>query len=794
MHQDLASPLVLSLACTTALWVATPRGGGRTRGRSGDHGDGRIDVQGGQVGGLGSEVNDGVNGVPDFSTIIAHLLQNLLPTIVAQVGVVPIRSSYLVTPKEYDGKGGSHLVEFSNPHTRKRGHCRFHELARLVPYLATPEGNRIERNKSIKKNPEKKGNWGEPSRDKNVRDDNKRTRIVNVFTTTANPVRREYTGTEPKCTTCKYHHSHETPYRSCFNRNRLGHFAKDCRMAPRNVNLVNARNLVARTCYECGVWEPRKSCKKWGIYVGNRGGSLGPKHRDRSFDVIIGMDWLSDYKPEIICHEKVVMIPLLDGKALRVLGKKPEEKMRQLTSAKAKEKKQKEIVVVKDFPEVFLDNLYGLPPIQEIKFQIELVPAMPVAKSPYRLAPSELEELSGQLKEIQDKGFIRPSSLPWGALYFFKIDLRSGYHQLRVHEDDIPKTAFRTRYGHFEFTVMPFGLTNAPATREEHKMHLRLVLGFLKKRDDPSKIEDVKNWKAPRTPFEVRSFLRLTGYYRRFIKDFSKIAKSLTVLTQKKYFLVYCDASSLGLGCVLMQRGKVIAYASRQLKLHEKNYTTHDLELGAVLFALEIWRHYLYRTKSVIYTDHKSLQHIFSQKELNLRQRHWIELFSDYYCEIHYHPSKANVVADALSRKKRVKPKREVSFPDYVAEIGEGQLIVPELVQETTEKISQIKDRLKAACDHQKSYADKSRKPIEFSVGDYVLLKVSPWKKVVHFGKKRKLAPRLVGPFEIIKKVGPMAYRLDFPEELNSFHDTFHVSNLKKCVADPTLQVPLDEI
>nr|GEV41992.1 putative reverse transcriptase domain-containing protein [Tanacetum cinerariifolium] len=186
-----------------------------------------------------------------------------------------------------------------------------------------------------------------------------------------------------------------------------------------------------------------------------------------------------------------------------------------------------------------------------------------------------------------------------------------------------------------------------------------------------------------------------------------------------------------------MQRDKVIAYASRQFKIHENNYTTHDLEFGAVVFALKIWRHYLYGTKSVIYTDHKSLQHIFSQKELNMQQRRWIELFSDYDCEIRYHPGKANVVADALIRKER-------------DEVGEGQLIGPELVQETTEKISQIMYRLKAAHDHQKSYADKKRKPLEFSV--------------------------------------------DLPEELNVVHDTFHVLNLKKCLADPTLQVPLDKI
>ncbi|GJT28226.1 putative reverse transcriptase domain-containing protein [Tanacetum coccineum] len=337
--------------------------------------------------------------------------------------------------------------------------------------------------------------------------------------------------------------------------------------------------------------------------------------------------------------------------------------------------------------------------------------------------PFSLPSFSNQQSPLLEQSLFPPSQE--SVFFFSKIDLRSGYHQLRVHEDDIPKTAFRTRYGHFEFTVMPFGLTNAPAifmdlmnrvcrpyldkfvivfiddiliyskTREEHVEHLRLVLELLKKEKlyakfskcelwlrevqflrhvingngihvDHSKIEAVKNWKAPRTLIEVRSFFGFAGYYRRFIENFSKIAKSLTILTQKSKtfdwgeeqeltfqtlkdklynapvlalpdgpedFVVYYDASGIGLGCVLMQRGKVIAYASRQLKIYEKNYITHDLELGAVVFALKIWRHYLYGTKS-------------------------IELFCDYDCEIRYHPGKANVVADALSKKERVKPKR----------------------------------------------------------------------------------------------------------------------------------------
>ncbi|KAD3336850.1 hypothetical protein E3N88_32369 [Mikania micrantha] len=763
-----------------------------------------------------------------------------------------------------------------------------------------------------------------------------------------------------------------------------------------------------------------------------------------------------------------------------------------------------------------------------------------------------------------------------GASYFSKIDLRSGYHQLQVRDEDVPKTAFRTRYGHYEFMVMPFGLTNAPAVfmdlmnrvckpyldkfvivfiddilvysknEKDHEEHLRKMLELLKSEKlyaklskcefwmrevqflghiingqgiqvDPSKIEAVKEWDTPRTPTEIRQFLGLAGYYRRFIENFSKISLPLTTLTQKKVtfewgekqqeafdalkqklcsapilslpegnedFIVYCDASRLGLGCVLMQRKKVIAYASRQLKTHEKNYTTHDLELGAVVFALKIWRHYLYGTNCVIYTDHKSLQHILDQKILNMRQRRWVELLSDYDCEIRYHPGKANVVADALSRKERVIPlrvkalkmtvgidlkekiqsaqlealskenlkeesltgiekqfeekdqgglktfkgriwvplrggMREVlleeahrsrysvhpggdkmyheirekfwwpglkrSIAEYVSkcltcakvkaehqkpsgllqqpeipawkweqvtmdfvtklprtssghdsiwvvvdrltktahflpiredykmdklakiymneivsrhgvpisiisdrdsrftsrfwqtlqealgtklklstayypqtdgqsertiqtledmlracvidfggswdthlplvefsynnsyhtslqaapfealygrkcrsplcwnEIGESKLTGPEIVQETTDKIHKIKERMKAAQDRQKSYADKRRRPLEFSVGDKVMLKVSPWKGTVRFGKHGKLNPQYIGPFKIIARVGLVAYQLELPLELEGIHDVFHVSNLKKCLVDESLIIPYRE-
>ncbi|GKB86640.1 putative reverse transcriptase domain-containing protein [Tanacetum coccineum] len=329
---------------------------------------------------------------------------------------------------------------------------------------------------------------------------------------------------------------------------------------------------------------------------------------------------------------------------------------------KSNEKRLKDIPVVREFPDIFPEDLPGLPLVRQVEFQINLIPGTtPVARAPYRLAPSEMQELSNQLQELSNRCFIQPSTLPWGAPVLFvkkkdgsfkicidyrelnkltvknhyplpriddlfdqlqgssvysKIDLRSGYHQQRVRDEDIPKTAFRTRYGRYEFQVMPFGLTNAAAVFMDLMNHGE---------DQESAFQILKQ----------------------------KLCEALILALPEGNddFVVYCNASHQGLGVVLMQREKVIAYASRQLKPNEQNYTTHDLELGAVVFALKIWRHYLYGIKCIMFTDHKSLQHI-------LDQRRWLELLADYDCEIRYHPGMANVIEDALSRKERIKPLR----------------------------------------------------------------------------------------------------------------------------------------
>ena len=975
-------------------------------------------------------------------------------------------------------------------------------------------------------------------------------------------------------------------------------------------------------------------------------------------DVILGMDWLTCHQAIVNCYTKEVTFdkPGLNRvifcgdrqavpsclvsavTAFRWIREGCQAYLAHVVDRGQAELQLNDIPVVRDYPDVFPEDLPGLPPDRETEFEIEVVPGVaPISVSPYRMAPLELQELKVQLQELLDKGFIRPSVSPWGApvlfvkkkdgtlrlcidyrklnqvtvknkyplpriddlfdqlqgaMVFSKIDLRSGYHQLKIAEQDIPKTAFRTRYGHYEFLVMPFGLTNAPAAfmalmnrvfqpyldqfvivfiddilvysrdKEEHANHLRTVLQTLRGKQlyaklskcefwldqvvflghvisnggievDPRKVEAVVQWAVPTNVSELRSFLGMAGYYRRFIEGFSIIAGPLTKLLRKDVqwvwtascqssfdelkqkltsapvltiptgkggFTVYSDASYQGLGCVLMQHNKVVAYASRQLRPHEVSYPVHDLELAAVVHALKIWRHHLYGETFQVFTDHKSLKYLMTQKELNMRQRRWMELLKDYDCTIEYHPGKANVVADALSRKAgsslarlrvdhmgelialrelnvdlqigqegaliatlqirpvlrqriqevqdsdpslaKIKEKIQqgvdtpfsiqdgtlmmgdrLCVPDtdglrseildeahnapyamhpgmtkmyktlrqhywwpglkkdvagfisrcltcqqvkaehqapsgklqplpipvwkwekitmdfvmglprtlkgnnavwvivdrltksahflpirwgctleqlaekYMAEIvrlhgvpvsivsdrdprftsrfweslqkalgtrlhmstafhpqtdGQSERTIqtleemlracviefqdtwdkyipliefaynnhyhssigmapyealygrkcrsplywdregsefiegPDIVQLTMDKVDTIKSKLKAVQDRQKSYADQHRKEMEYQIGDKVFLKVSPWKGVLRFGNKGKLSPRYIGPYEILERVGPLAYRLALPPDLARIHNVFHVSMLRRYRSDPS--------
>nr|GEV80098.1 hypothetical protein [Tanacetum cinerariifolium] len=799
---------------------------------------------------------------------------------------------------------------------------QFHELAKLVPYLSAILKAGILTDEAVRygtliRSSGKRKEVEETSKQGGSCKDNKKVKVGKGFMATA-PPRNENVVSYPKCAKCSaYHPGKSSSFEGQLNTQNNGNQARGMVFSVNAVDALQDPNVVTGTfslndhfavvLLDSGAGfsfistkfapllnvKPSIVSPRYVIEVAN-----GKKEEvDRiisdcklelgnslftidliplghgSFDVIVRMDWLSKNKAEIVCHKKVVRIPLEGSEILRVQRERNLGGTNTLMSTKAEEPELSDIPIVRDLNDSVL-------------------------KSPYRLAPSKMQEWSEQLQELQDKCFIRPSHSSWGALvlfvkkkdgsmrmcidyrelnkltvkncyplpriehlfdqlqracYFFTIDLQSGYHLLRVHKEDIPKTMFRTRYGHFEFT-----------TKEDHEVHLKLVLELLKK--------EMLYAKFP------------TSYYRRFIANFSKIAKPLTSLTQKnkKYewgvkqedafytlkdnlcnapilsfpdeiedFVVYCDALNQELGCVHVQRGKS----------------------GAAMFALKTWRHYLYGTKSVIYTDHKSLQHIFNQKELNMCQRRWIELLSDYECKIRYHPPKVNVVADALSRKEQVKPRRvramamtirsgvkrmilaaqseafkeenvpverlhvldqqmerkedeSLYFMDriWVLLVGNGRTIFmdeahntrpsgllqqPEIPEWKWDNITMdfiiklprtesghdtiwvINDRLTKSAHFQAMCEDYSmdklvrlyideivaRSPVLWAeiresrlIGPELVQettdKVSPWNGMIRFGKKGKLAPRYVGPFEI----------------------------LKKCLAIANQHVPLDEI
>nr|GEX59168.1 reverse transcriptase domain-containing protein [Tanacetum cinerariifolium] len=590
-----------------------------------------------------------------------------------------------------------------------------------------------------------------------------------------------------------------------------------------------------------------------------------------TFDVIVGMNWLVERDALIVCGRKEVYVPYRNKtlvvksdsgvsrlkvisyiKAMKYIERGSQLFLAQVTETEPVKKYLQDVPMICNFLEVFLDDLPGLLPPQQVEFKIELIPdATPVARAPYHLAPSELKELSDQLKELSEKGFIRPSSSPWGALVLFvkkkdgsfrmcidyrelnkltvknrypllriddlfdqlqgssvylKIDLWSGYYQLRIREEYIPITPFQTRYGHFEFQ-----------NKEDHEEHLKTMLEQLKNEKlyekfskcdfwlesvhflghvidsdgvyvDPAKVEAIRNWSAPTTPTEVRQFLGSAGYYQRFIEGFSLISKSLSKLTQKnknfewgieeeeafqtlkqklcsapilalpegtENFVVYCHASLKGYGAVLMQREKVIAYASRQLKKHEENYTTHDLELGAVVFHLD--------SGDIIFTTEAMKEENVKAENLGRLLKPIFEIRSN---RIRYFKGRLWL---PLSRGIRYMVMHESHKSKYSIHPG-------------SDKMYQDLKKL-YWCPYMKA-----------DIAAFVSKCLTCAKGVIRFGKCGKLSPRYIGKFEIIERIGPVAYKLELPKKLHGIHNTFYVSNLKKCLADENLVIPLEEV
>nr|GEY26038.1 putative reverse transcriptase domain-containing protein [Tanacetum cinerariifolium] len=595
-----------------------------------------------------------------------------------------------------------------------------------------------------------------------------------------------------------------------------------------------------------------------------------------SFDVIVGMDGLSKLRAKIVCFEKIVQILLSNWDSLKVHEERTKGNLKQLETMKVNEPKLKDIPVVCEFLGVFLEDLSGLLPFREVEFRIDRIPgAIHVEKSPYHLAPTEMQELSNQLKVIQDKGVIRHSSSPWGAPVFF-VKKKDASFCMCIDYRELNKLTIKNRhpilrieklFDHFQGSRY-FSKINLRSgyhqlrSKEEHAVHLKLILELLKKEELFGKFSKCEFWLQE----IAKPLTLLTQKDKKFkwgdeqenafqtLKDMLCDALILALPKGTYDFVVYCDASNQDFGCILMQRNKVIAY-----------------------------RRYLYGTKSVIYTDHKNLQHTFDQKELNMRQRQWIELFRDYDCEIRYHPGKANVVANALSKKKRMKSRRgravsmaihssikaRILEPQSEASKGvntpaemlkgldkqferkeDGGLYLaeriwvpvygnlktllmneahatrysvhpradkmyydirdlywwPKMNKDIALCISKCLTCSKVEAEHQKPSRllqwpeipkwKWEKITIDFitNVSEKVLLKVSPWKGVVRFGKRRKLLSRYVGPFEVVERVCHAAYRLRLPQELVGICDTFHVSNLKKCLDDVNLHVPLEEI
>ncbi|KAG8478562.1 hypothetical protein CXB51_028470 [Gossypium anomalum] len=555
--------------------------------------------------------------------------------------------------------------------------------------------------------------------------------------------------------------------------------------------------------------------------------------------------------------------------------------------SKESEKKLELVPVVCEYSDVFLEELPGLPPVREVEFGIELIPGTtPILIAPYRMVPTKLKELKVQLQELTDRVFARPSCSPWdapvlfvkkkdrtmrmcidyrqlnkvtiknkyplpriddlfdqlkGASVFSKIDLRSGYYQLRVRDLDVPKTAFGMRYGHYEFLVMSFGLTNIPAILRDKQLYAKFskcefwlreisFLGHVVStsgiRVDPSKISTILDWKPPRNVTEVWSFLGLVGYYRQLVKGFSMIATPMTKLLQKDVKFEWsekCQKSFDQLKTYLTKapEGRVVAYASRQLKPHEKNYLTHDLELAAIVVIdrltksarfIPVRTDYSLEKLAKLYVSQILRLHgvptsIVSDRDSRFTSQFWKKLQEALGTKLHFstafHPQTdgqferiIQILEDMLrccilefigswewyfplieftynnSFQSSIKMTpyealydRKCRTPLFWTELSESKIFGVDLIKDAEQKVKVICESLKAASDHQKS-----------------------------FGCKGKLSPRFIGPYEISERVGPVAYRLILTPELEKIHNVFHVSMLRRYRSDPSHVISPSEV
>ncbi|GKA43831.1 putative reverse transcriptase domain-containing protein [Tanacetum coccineum] len=688
--------------------------------------------------------------------------------------------------------------------------------------------------------------------------------------------KKPYWGSKPLCARCNYHHDGPCAPK-CHKCNKFGHFTRDCRSAGNANNANNQRGTGSGqkpTCFECGVQGhfkrecPKlKNNKNHGNQVGNDRapakvyavghGGTNPKSNvmtgmfllnnryasilfdtgaDRSF-VSTAFSSQIDIMPSTLDHNYDVKLAdgriiglntILRGYTLNLLNRpfninKIPVELGSFDAIISMDwlAKYQAIIVCAEKIVLFPEDLPVLPPTRQVEFQIDLIPGA----APNRYPLPRIDDLFDQLQ---------------GSSVYSKIDLRSGYHQLRVREEDILKTAFRTHYGHYEFQVMPFGLTNAPAVfmdlmNRKEELYAKFskcefwipkvqFLGHVIDSEgihvDPAKIESIKDWASPKSPTEIRQFLGLAGYYRRFIEGFSKIAKPMTKLTQKKVKFEWGDKQEATFQLWNLCFNAGVGYSFGDLGL--VYYAREHQRPSGLLVQPDIpqwkWDNITMDFVTKLPKSSQGYNTIWNALGTNLdmstayhpqmdgQSERTIQTLEDMLraCAIDFGKGWVNhlpLVEFSYNNSYHASIKaapfealygRKCRSPVCWTEVGEAQLLGPELIQETTDKIVQIKQKMQAARDRQKSYADLKRKPMEFQVGDKVMLKVSPWKGVVRFGKRGKLNPRYVGPFKVLEKVGEVAYKLELPEELSRVHNTFHVSNLKKCYADEPLAVLLD--